>query len=360
MKSKALKEMVFLILALGLVAGAARAGQAEVGIDFFYDQLAPYGEWVNVAPYGWVWCPYDVEAGWRPYWDGDWVYSDFGWTFVSPVEWGWAVYHYGRWGFRDDFGWFWVPGSIWGPSWVSWRHGDGIIGWAPLPPDVGWSFEIRTGLGRHRSGVRDRLVQLVLLRDRAVHRSRREKARFRCRAQCQPHPGHPECHPLFVRQQQDRQRQHRALPAGAGKRPAGPALHDRGTAGERTNAYGPSKRNGGPNVPARRLLADSPGGSQEHPSRPPLWRLSRRSDRASAEGTGPAGRSAQGPAGSRGAAASARSLGCRFFRRRYEITPPGRDASPGRATAEGEAGPREQAQKRAGDISDPASDGQRL
>ncbi len=134
-------SVLIVAAALLLTAGAARAGQAEVGIDFFYGQLAPYGEWVTVPPYGWVWCPYDVEAGWRPYWDGDWVYSDFGWTFVSPVEWGWAVYHYGRWGFRDDFGWFWVPGSVWGPSWVSWRHGDGIIGWAPLPPEVGWSFE---------------------------------------------------------------------------------------------------------------------------------------------------------------------------------------------------------------------------
>ncbi|HEX4138962.1 MAG TPA: DUF6600 domain-containing protein, partial [Candidatus Methylacidiphilales bacterium] len=29
----------------------------------------------------------------------------------------------------------WVPGYTWAPAWVSWRYGDGYVGWAPLPPD---------------------------------------------------------------------------------------------------------------------------------------------------------------------------------------------------------------------------------
>ncbi len=32
--------------------------------------------------------------------------------------------------------WYWVPGTIWGPAWVTWRSNDMYIGWAPLPPDV--------------------------------------------------------------------------------------------------------------------------------------------------------------------------------------------------------------------------------
>jgi hypothetical protein len=147
-----MKKAVWLIVAaaalLGL-AGAARAGELDVDIGFFYDQLAPYGEWQTIDPYGPVWCPYDVGPGWRPYWDGDWAYSDWGWTFVSPVDWGWAAYHYGRWGFRNDCGWFWVPGNVWGPSWVAWRYGNGIIGWAPLPPEVGWNF----GVGLEWGGI---------------------------------------------------------------------------------------------------------------------------------------------------------------------------------------------------------------
>ena len=34
---------------------------------------------------------------WRPYTDGYWSYTDGGWMFVSNENFGWAVYHYGRW-----------------------------------------------------------------------------------------------------------------------------------------------------------------------------------------------------------------------------------------------------------------------
>jgi len=36
-------------------------------------------------------------------------------------------------------GWLWVPGGEWASAWVSWRYGDGYIGWAPIPPVIGWS-----------------------------------------------------------------------------------------------------------------------------------------------------------------------------------------------------------------------------
>jgi len=106
--------------------------------SFFYDSLAPYGQWLWVDPYGWVWTPNSVAPGWRPYTDGSWAYSDAGWTWVSDVSWGWAPYHYGRWFFHDHRGWCWVPGSEWAPAWVAWHWGDGYCGWAPLPPLVAW------------------------------------------------------------------------------------------------------------------------------------------------------------------------------------------------------------------------------
>jgi hypothetical protein len=52
------------------------------------------------------------------------------------LDWGWAPFHYGRWFLHDDYGWLWVPGTEWAPAWVDWRHGDGWVGWAPLPPHV--------------------------------------------------------------------------------------------------------------------------------------------------------------------------------------------------------------------------------
>ena len=51
------------------------------------------------------------------------------------ANWGWVVYHYGRWAFEPGIGWFWVPGEEWAPAWVNWRYGDEYVGWAPLPPD---------------------------------------------------------------------------------------------------------------------------------------------------------------------------------------------------------------------------------
>jgi hypothetical protein len=70
--------------------------------------------------------------------------SEYGWTWVSNEPYGWATYHYGRWDRDPRFGWIWIPGTIWGPAWVSWQSGGGYIGWAPLPPAIG--FEVGVGI----------------------------------------------------------------------------------------------------------------------------------------------------------------------------------------------------------------------
>jgi hypothetical protein len=104
--------------------------------------LAPYGTWLDVDPYGWVWCPLDVAATWRPYTIGVWAYTDHGWMWISEDPWGDIPYHYGRWAFDPDYGWIWVPGDVWAPAWVAWRYGPGWVGWAPLPPDVRWQVNV--------------------------------------------------------------------------------------------------------------------------------------------------------------------------------------------------------------------------
>ncbi len=102
----------------------------------FYDDLRPHGQWVRTPEYGMVWIP-NVEAGFQPYaTNGRWVVTQFGNTWVSDYNWGWAPFHYGRW-YQDRFrGWAWVPGRDWGPAWVSWRSGGGYYGWAPLGPGM--------------------------------------------------------------------------------------------------------------------------------------------------------------------------------------------------------------------------------
>ena len=109
-------------------------------VDYFHEQLSPYGQWVVREGYGMVWVP-QVRAGWRPYTSGHWVYTDQGWAWVADEPWGWAAFHYGRWYYEQEIGWAWVPGTVWAPAWVAWRHGGGYLGWAPLGPAVGFTYE---------------------------------------------------------------------------------------------------------------------------------------------------------------------------------------------------------------------------
>ena len=124
-----------------------RGGGPDVEVGFFYSELSPYGEWVRHPQYGWSWFPRNVRAGWRPYSLGRWVESDYGWVWVSDEPFGWATYHYGRWAWDPRVGWLWVPGTDWGPAWVAWQQGNGYIGWAPLPPAVGFDVSIGIRLG---------------------------------------------------------------------------------------------------------------------------------------------------------------------------------------------------------------------
>lgn len=125
----------------------------QVQYDYFYPALAPYGNWFEVPNYGMVWQPTVavVDTSWRPYFHrGRWLDSDCGWYWHSDYSWGWAPFHYGRWCNYPGRGWLWVPGSVWGPSWVTWRYSDAYCGWAPLPPGAYYDhgFGFRYGSGR--------------------------------------------------------------------------------------------------------------------------------------------------------------------------------------------------------------------
>ena len=116
-------------------AQAATNISIDINIGTFYDDLAPYGNWVSYHD-RYVWIPEDVDARWRPYTEGHWAYTRrYGWIWVSDEDFGWATYHYGRWGFARDIGWYWLPGRVWAPAWVAWSYDDDDIAWAPLPPD---------------------------------------------------------------------------------------------------------------------------------------------------------------------------------------------------------------------------------
>src|SRR6266496_344915 len=103
----------------------------SVSISYFHESLAPYGRWVVSEPYGEGWAPSRISSGWDPYWNGEWIWTDYGWTWVSYDPWGDIPYHYGTWVWVDN-GWAWEPGTVWAPAWVTWAWTDDYIGWAPV------------------------------------------------------------------------------------------------------------------------------------------------------------------------------------------------------------------------------------
>src|SRR3954452_8732567 len=132
-----------LCVTLFLAPKRSSAQGFEVSMQVFYDQLSPYGQWVDDPDYGYAWIPSSVDEDFTPYQTaGHWVFTDYGWTWVSDYDWGWATFHYGRWNYNDYYGWMWVPDTQWGPAWVAWRESPGYFGWAPLSPGINISINI--------------------------------------------------------------------------------------------------------------------------------------------------------------------------------------------------------------------------
>lgn len=143
--------LLALIMSAVMLPKQASAQQAYVSFQLFYDQLSPYGQWVDYPNYGYVWIP-DAESDFAPYATrGHWVLTEYGWTWFSDYHWGWAPFHYGRWNYDDYYGWYWIPDNEWGPAWVTWRRANGYYGWAPM----GYGISISISFGRSYDSFHD-------------------------------------------------------------------------------------------------------------------------------------------------------------------------------------------------------------
>ena len=120
--------------ARGAVVGREYAGgNLPEELSDYEGDLDENGEWTYVAPYGNVWVPNAVDDGWRPYYDGRWVWLPLsGWTWWPYEPWGWPTFHYGYWQWGFDLGWYWIPWNVWGPAWVSWWWDSYYFAWAPI------------------------------------------------------------------------------------------------------------------------------------------------------------------------------------------------------------------------------------
>ncbi|HEX4420754.1 MAG TPA: DUF6600 domain-containing protein, partial [Kofleriaceae bacterium] len=122
-------------------------GDPVESVDVFYDQLSPYGMWVDEPDVGRVFVP--QTDNYVPYTNGHWQYTNLGFVWTSNEPHAWATAHYGRWAYSNNYGrWYWSPDTQWGPAWVDWRQTGTHFGWAPLAPEVvvraGWHVPVES------------------------------------------------------------------------------------------------------------------------------------------------------------------------------------------------------------------------
>jgi Family of unknown function (DUF6600) len=121
-----------------------------------YAALDAAGRWREEAPYGAVWLPGSLPAGWAPYRFGRWRWiAPWGWSWIDDAGWGFAPSHFGRWARIADPAsggerWAWVPGRlvagpVYMPAAVAFLGTAGVglsypdssgpaVGWFPLAP----------------------------------------------------------------------------------------------------------------------------------------------------------------------------------------------------------------------------------
>jgi hypothetical protein len=114
-----------------------------------YQDLDAYGTWQTADPYGAIWVPTSVPAGWAPYRYGSWAWvAPWGWTWVDSAPWGFAPFHYGRWVYWNS-AWAWAPGPLgywnpyYAPALVGWIGGPGFgfgFGWGGFGFGVGFGW----------------------------------------------------------------------------------------------------------------------------------------------------------------------------------------------------------------------------
>jgi uncharacterized protein DUF6600 len=84
-KKKKRLMIISLILAMPIGIGYENRAQAHTTVSFnlSFDALTPYGNWFSTPDYGYVCSPWNFGPDWEPYTNGRWVWSDYGWTWVS-------------------------------------------------------------------------------------------------------------------------------------------------------------------------------------------------------------------------------------------------------------------------------------
>ncbi|MEI8345926.1 MAG: DUF6600 domain-containing protein, partial [Pseudomonadota bacterium] len=127
--------------------------QAAEPVNYYINwdtQLNPYGHWVYVFGIRY-WQPTVVVSSWQPYVDGNWYWTDYGWTWNCSYGWNWYTHHYGSWRYHGEHGWIWRPSYVWAPHHVSFYSGNDWVGWNPYHHNY-WHGYYRPNY-YHRAGL---------------------------------------------------------------------------------------------------------------------------------------------------------------------------------------------------------------
>src|ERR1051326_9328497 len=102
MMGDAMKTIPKILLVLALVSTSAcvvtqRAAperiypqETTVSFQLFYDQMSPYGSWVEYRNYGYVWIP-GADRGFSPHcFNRPWGSTDYGGSWALAFSRGWA------------------------------------------------------------------------------------------------------------------------------------------------------------------------------------------------------------------------------------------------------------------------------
>ena len=118
-----------------------------------------HGEWVWDDLYGYVWRPFYNDyypwGGWQPYYYGHWREINDHLFWVPEEKWGWVPYHLGQWIWSKKYGWIWMPGSAFSPSWSVWDltmgyyswSSSSLWGWSPYYFGYGGGVGVISGAG---------------------------------------------------------------------------------------------------------------------------------------------------------------------------------------------------------------------
>ena len=106
-----------------------------IDFDQVIDGLKDKGQWESVGEEIFAFRPTSKNAAWRPFREGQWLYTDYGWTWTSNEPSSWATDHYGTWTKRKLSNWAWMPDGQWISAPVEWLKNGNHIGWRPSKLD---------------------------------------------------------------------------------------------------------------------------------------------------------------------------------------------------------------------------------